>query len=1072
MTPSPIERDKVTRRWVSALMSILIALILFIGGMGLTAAGISSRATLTRGFTNAATTPNLPYRVPRAGVNIDLRPLAEDPAALRSELDAIARAGFIWIRQSFYWDEIEPARGSFDFAKYDAILNALNDYPTLKLLAVLDSAPSWARRPEASDRLFAPPKSPAEFATFASTIAARYGKQIDHYQIWDEPNLNMHWGGLEPRPADYVALLRAANTAIKGADAGAFIIAAGLAPTTEDGPRNLSDTLYLKAMYEAGGKGSFDAAAGKPYGFTYPPTDRTTDPALLNFSRLVLLREIMEQYGDSTTPLWASHFGWNSLPTDWQGTPSIWGRVTPDEQAEYTRSAYERAEREWTWAGAMFLAFWKPNAPPDDPIQGFDVSGKAADWFTDGAFFKGLTRAIQPGYHAPTDPRMAYMGDWRFGDLGADVELKPGRPEPPEDGNAHTLKFTFRGDSLAFNVRRNDQVAFIYIRVDDQPANALPLAQDKNGGYIILKSPELEQTTELIPVATGLDPDRDHTVEARFYLGYQGWVLAGVGIGSTPDTTGADRLTLLGSLLMIAGLVIGVIGLRRLPHEFTVRFVSGLFGYLRRSGLLIGGLLVSVLGAISVALTLSDLVPSFLRRDAPSIAVVILTMGIAYFAPYFVIALASFAVLFVIIYNRPVIGLALIVFWSPFFLIPYTLYRFDVMMVELMLGLTLGAVILRTVVDARRGFRFGERLHLLDYVMIAFVLLAIGATVWSDLRIYAIRELRVIIIEPVIFYFLIRRLKLTTTDYLRIVDALILAGLAVALLGLWSFITGNAILGIGNVVIAEAGSRRLVSVYGSPNNAALFMGRVLPFCAAMVLFTDGRLSSTRRIFAAGVGSVILFAIVLTQSAGSLILGLPAALLTLFFLWRPRWRLIGVGLIIVGIIGLLGASRFVPRLQGIFDLSRSSSLARTQIWTSTIQLLEDRPVTGAGLDQFLYLYRSRYILPDAWREPNHSHPHNVVLNYWVSLGVGGVLILIAQQFGFWRLTWGAFQHFRIETGSGTRLALLAGAMGSMAYFLAHGIVDNSYFVIDLAYVFCLIMALAAGYNHREEATENR
>jgi hypothetical protein len=37
------------------------------------------------------------------------------------------------------------------------------------------------------------------------------------------------------------------------------------------------------------------------------------------------------------------------------------------------------------------------------------------------------------------------------------------------------------------------------------------------------------------------------------------------------------------------------------------------------------------------------------------------------------------------------------------------------------------------------------------------------------------------------------------------------------------------------------------------------------------------------------------------------------------------------------------------------------------------------------------------------------------------------------------------------------------MGTMADFLAHGLVDNSYFVIDLAYVFALSVALAVILN---------
>ena len=38
------------------------------------------------------------------------------------------------------------------------------------------------------------------------------------------------------------------------------------------------------------------------------------------------------------------------------------------------------------------------------------------------------------------------------------------------------------------------------------------------------------------------------------------------------------------------------------------------------------------------------------------------------------------------------------------------------------------------------------------------------------------------------------------------------------------------------------------------------------------------------------------------------------------------------------------------------------------------------------------------------------------------------------------------------------AIIIGAMGSMAATLAHGLVDNSVFVLDLAYIFSLLVAL--------------
>jgi len=210
---------------------------------------------------------------------------------------------------------------------------------------------------------------------------------------------------------------------------------------------------------------------------------------------------------------------------------------------------------------------------------------------------------------------------------------------------------------------------------------------------------------------------------------------------------------------------------------------------------------------------------------------------------------------------------------------------------------------------------------------------------------------------------------------------------------------------------------------------------------------------------AAILAVMLIAVALTQSGGALLLGVPVAVIVVLLFWNWRRGAVAAGVAIAGLVALIPLSRFIPRLQGVLDLTRSSSLVRTQVWTSTINLLRERPMTGAGLDQFLYLYRSRYILPDALREPDLSHPHDVVLDYWVSLGILGLAVLVALQITFWRSALAAWRRWR--SVDPLLAAVAIGAMGSMANFLAHGIVDNSYFVIDLAYVFCLTLALVAG-----------
>jgi len=171
---------------------------------------------------------------------------------------------FHWLRQTFPWDQLEPTRGVYDWAPWDRIVAGATSHGHA-LIAVLSGSPAWARA--AGDDRTGPPLSPADFAAFASQFASRYGGQIDVYQIWDEPNILLGWGGEDPSPSAYAALLQGAYSAIHAADSSATVIACALAPTVETGPDNLSDLLFLQQLYDLGAARYFDAAAGKPYGF-------------------------------------------------------------------------------------------------------------------------------------------------------------------------------------------------------------------------------------------------------------------------------------------------------------------------------------------------------------------------------------------------------------------------------------------------------------------------------------------------------------------------------------------------------------------------------------------------------------------------------------------------------------------------------------------------------------------------------------------------------------------------------------------------------------------------------------
>jgi O-antigen ligase len=199
----------------------------------------------------------------------------------------------------------------------------------------------------------------------------------------------------------------------------------------------------------------------------------------------------------------------------------------------------------------------------------------------------------------------------------------------------------------------------------------------------------------------------------------------------------------------------------------------------------------------------------------------------------------------------------------------------------------------------------------------------------------------------------------------------------------------------------------------------------------------------------------LAAAALSFSKGAILLGLPVGIgLVLARSGRKAMTLMG-GLVILVVIGLL-LSSMIPALSDRLSLAGATSDFRVSLWKASADMIGDHPWTGVGLDNFLYAYRGRYIRPEAWQEPDLSHPHNIVLDFWTRLGVVGLAAGVWIQVAYWRLAIRLARHpKRISIPTG---ALMTGLIGSMGATLAHGLVDQSYFLIDLAYAFMLAAGL--------------
>ncbi len=969
---------------------------------------------------------------------------AYDAEQLTWALGRIEDLGAAWVRVHIRWADVEAVEGVRSWDAVDRMVAGVVARG-LGMVVVLDSAPEWDG---------APP-DPAAFADFAGDVAARYADAITYYQIWHNPNLGDSWGGAA-NPFGYADLLARAAQTIRGADPGARIVLGSLAPTVERGERNYAEDVFLEMLYAAGAAPYFDVVAAQPYGFETGPEDRRVDPAVLNFSRAILVRESLVAHGEGHKAVWATNFGWNSMRADLPGLASIWGEVDETAQAQFTVGALERAEQEWPWMGLMCVNGLQPrpegasgaraSVPDARESWGFamiDPEGEPRPVY--GAVQSWARRpaaATTGAYRADTDLAV-FEGSWSLGPQGADIG---------EFGD-HRVTLAFEGTGVALTVRRGPYRAFLYVMVDGEPAPALP--RDREGrAYVVLYDPLAAVAT--VPLAEGLAAGR-HTVTVEAERGWGQWALADWRVTTAPAHVARTRSGfVVWGLIAAVGLVaVGWAAPRVAWGRWKDRALgawAGMAAWVR--------LAVSV-GASAVTLFAAwqTLVGGSLFRrlgDQGEILVLALATGVFRYSPWVLLSLGAGLVMAAIVFVDPSLGLALTMVAAPLYLHPMSLFGKSFSLAELVLLPTLLGWAVRWAAEMARGrhhrrMALGPAARALGWPVLALVGWSVASALGAQHGREALRELRLVILEPALFFAALVTLSMSNRERWRVVDAFVVSAVGVALVGLVQYFV------LGDVITAEGGVLRLRSIYGSPNNVGLMMGRVLPVLLAIVVWGGPARSRGQRARRWVYGLAVLpvaLALGLSLSRGAIVLGVPAAVVALGLLAGRRWRtatLIAVGLGLLALIPLLR----LPRFAGLVDLSQGTTSFRVALWHSSIEMVGDHPLLGVGPDNFLYAYRTRYVLPTAWEEFNLSHPHNVVLDFAARLGLPGLAIFLWLQMVFWRRA----VPLRTLDDKGRR-ALALGAMASMANFLGHGLVDAAYFVIDLAFVFMLTLATVA------------
>jgi O-antigen ligase len=169
-----------------------------------------------------------------------------------------------------------------------------------------------------------------------------------------------------------------------------------------------------------------------------------------------------------------------------------------------------------------------------------------------------------------------------------------------------------------------------------------------------------------------------------------------------------------------------------------------------------------------------------------------------------------------------------------------------------------------------------------------------------------------------------------------------------------------------------------------------------------------------------------------------------------------WAVGAVALCLLLLVPMVGTERFVS----LFNAQEGTTFYRIKLWQASIEMIRDHPLTGVGLDNFLYQYPN-YRLREAWQEPDLSHPHNIILDFWTRLGFAGVLAVLGLTATFLRTALPLYHRLP----DGERRAIILGWIASMAAMWAHGLIDNSFFLVDLAFVFFLGLGTVQALNVR-------
>lgn len=254
------------------------------------------------------------------------------------------------------------------------------------------------------------------------------------------------------------------------------------------------------------------------------------------------------------------------------------------------------------------------------------------------------------------------------------------------------------------------------------------------------------------------------------------------------------------------------------------------------------------------------------------------------------------------------------------------------------LQVSLAAALLAWLVNGTRSFAAPQFPLLFAFLGVA--MLSIALTGWIGGALEVLERF-----GPAVAVFVLVANAITRRERVRsLMVALALLTLVLAVHGIDQKANG---IGWTGVPLIQDGRIQYLGIFNDPNDLGMLFVIVLPM--VFYLGTRGGLLGLRRLFWLAVAGVLLYAIFLTDSRGTL---LATAALAGLFAWRRY------GVFVAGVFGSAGLAAMMAlpsRLQEL-DVSEASAHGRVEAWYEGLQMFLSSPLFGVGTNQFSDLYR--------------------------------------------------------------------------------------------------------------------